>query len=37
MSRFGFTHKDFEEAMALLVKELDSARELVGIVQPKSV
>ena len=37
MSRFGFTHKEFEEAMTLLVTELDSARELIGIVQPKSI
>jgi HD-like signal output (HDOD) protein len=37
MSRFGFTHKDYEEAMALLFRELDNARELVGIVQSKSV
>jgi len=37
MSRFGFAHKDFEEAMSLLLTELDSARELIGIVQPKSV
>ncbi len=37
MSRFGITHKDFEDAMALLVKEMDDARELVGIVQSKSV
>jgi putative nucleotidyltransferase with HDIG domain len=36
MSRFGFTHKDFEEAMTLLFAELDSARELIGIVQPKA-
>ena len=35
MSRFGFSHKDFEEAMNLLFTELDSARELIGIVQPK--
>ena len=26
MSRFGFTNKDFEEAMTLLFAELDSAR-----------
>ena len=37
MSRFGFTNKDFEEAMTLLFAELDSARELIGIVQPKAV
>ena len=36
MSRYGFTKEDFEEAMALLFRELDNARELVGIVQPKS-
>ncbi len=36
MSRLGITHKDFEGAMVLLVKEMDGARELVGIVQPKS-
>jgi putative nucleotidyltransferase with HDIG domain len=33
MHRFGFTTRDFEEAMSLLVTELDSARELIGIVQ----
>jgi putative nucleotidyltransferase with HDIG domain len=37
MSRFGFTHKDFEEAMSLLFTELDSARELIGIVQQKAI
>jgi putative nucleotidyltransferase with HDIG domain len=37
MSRFGFTNKDFEEAMSFLFTELDSARELIGIVQPKAV
>ena len=37
MSRFGFTNKDFEEAMSLLFTELASAQELIGIVQPKSV
>jgi putative nucleotidyltransferase with HDIG domain len=37
MIRFGFTHKDFEEAMTLLLTELNSAQELIGIVQPKSV
>ena len=36
MNRFGFTHQDFEEAMSLLVTELDSARELIGIVQSKA-
>jgi len=35
MSRFDFTNKDFEEAMSLLFAELDGARELIGIVQPK--
>ena len=33
MSRYEFTHRDFEGAMTLLVKELNNARELVGIVQ----
>ena len=33
MSRYGFTRKAFEDAMALLVQELNNARELVGIVQ----
>jgi len=37
MSRFQFTHKDFEEALTLLFAELNSARELIGIVQSKSV
>jgi putative nucleotidyltransferase with HDIG domain len=37
MTRFGFTNKDFEDAMSLLFIELDGARELIGIVQPKSV
>jgi hypothetical protein len=37
MSRFRFTHKDFEEALTLLFAELNSARELIGIVQSKSV
>jgi putative nucleotidyltransferase with HDIG domain len=37
MSRFGFAHKDFEEAMSLLFAGLDGARELIGIVQPKVV
>jgi putative nucleotidyltransferase with HDIG domain len=36
LSRFGFSNEDFEEAMSLLVAELDSARDLIGIVQPKS-
>jgi putative nucleotidyltransferase with HDIG domain len=36
MSRFGLTTRDFEEAMSLLYAELDSARELIGIVQPKA-
>ena len=36
LSRFGLTNKDFEEAMSLLFTELDSARELIGIVQPKT-
>jgi putative nucleotidyltransferase with HDIG domain len=35
MSRFDFTNKDFEESMSLLFAELDGARELIGIVQPK--
>jgi putative nucleotidyltransferase with HDIG domain len=32
MSQFRLTQKDFEEAMSLLVTELNSARELIGIV-----
>jgi hypothetical protein len=36
MNWFGFTNKDFEEAMTLLVTELDNACELIGIVQPKA-
>jgi putative nucleotidyltransferase with HDIG domain len=32
MSQFRLTQKDFEEAMTLLVPELNSARELIGIV-----
>ena len=36
MSRYGFTNKDFEVAMSLLFTELDSARELIGIVQTKA-
>jgi putative nucleotidyltransferase with HDIG domain len=36
MSWFGFTNKDFEEAMTLLFAELDNACELIGIVQPKA-
>ena len=37
MSRFGFTNKEFEEAMSLLFADLASAQELIGIVQSKSV
>jgi putative nucleotidyltransferase with HDIG domain len=33
MSRYGLTRKAFEDAVALLVQELNNARELVGIVQ----
>jgi putative nucleotidyltransferase with HDIG domain len=36
LRRFGLTSKDFEEAMSLLFTELDSARDLIGIVQPKT-
>jgi putative nucleotidyltransferase with HDIG domain len=36
MRWFGFTNKDFEEAMTLLFAELDNARELIGIVQLKA-
>ncbi len=36
LNRFGFSHKDFEEAMGLLFAELDGARELIGIVQQKT-
>ena len=34
MKRLGLAQADFEAALARLVKELDNARELVGIVQP---
>jgi putative nucleotidyltransferase with HDIG domain len=33
MLRVDFTQKDFEEAMTVLIKELDSAKELIDIVQ----
>ncbi len=36
MSRFDLKNNDFEEAMSLLLVELDGARELIGIVQPKA-
>jgi hypothetical protein len=36
LSRFGFSSKDFEETMSLLFAELDTARDLIGIVQPKT-
>ena len=32
MGKLGLTQPDFEEALAQLVKEMDSARELIGIV-----
>jgi putative nucleotidyltransferase with HDIG domain len=36
MSRLGLSQKDFEESLALLVREIDNARELIGIVQSPS-
>ena len=37
MLRVDFTQKDFEEAMTVLINELDSAKELIDIVQSKSI
>lgn len=34
LSRIGMSQQQFEGALALLVKELDNAREMVGIVPP---
>ncbi len=33
MSRYGFAHKDLEDAASLMIIELNNAQELVGIVQ----
>ena len=30
----GLSQQDFEESLAQLVREMDTARELIGIVQP---
>ncbi len=32
MGKLGLTQPDFEEALAQLVKEMDNAREMIGIV-----
>jgi hypothetical protein len=34
LSRLGLSQQDFEESLAQLVKEMDTAREMIGIVQP---
>jgi putative nucleotidyltransferase with HDIG domain len=34
--RFDLSRSDYEDGLSLLVKELDAARELIGIVQPVS-
>ncbi len=34
--RFDLSRTDYEDGLSLLVKELDAARELIGIVQPVS-
>jgi len=36
LSHLGLSQQDFEEALAQLVREMDSAREMIGIVHSTS-